>query len=475
MTYRPSRSLPFAPLAAASAGLVALALGACGDDSPGSGPLVGPDGGAALPDGALVGEGGTLPSTCAPPTGEGTKHSARLGSDTETWTAEDSPHVVDFSVTIGENQTLTIAPCAVVRLVAKQGLYVRGKLHAEGVAGSPVTIQGDGAEPWSTIEASATSQVRLVHTTVEGGGFANGGRPEEFGMIDVRGNQDDPTQGRLHADHLLAKGSASLGVWLREGGGFSAESRDVSVTGGAAVPVKTWARAAGTLPTGTYTGNATDEIVLEGAGSRDAVVEDATLKNLGVPYRVHAGQLNVGRGTHPAKTTLTIEAGVTLRFPKDGRMLMAAERSDAPGKGVLRALGTAAAPVVFTSTSPEPSPGDWGGLQFEGAPDANTTIDHARIEYAGGSSGISSYDCPSPANPGFTNQGAIVVYGGQPSGAFLTNSAIVASGGDGVVRGWTGDVIDFLPTNTFTSVAQCHQTYPKPREGSCPNPAPCPR
>lgn len=467
-------SLVLSLLAAAAGGLTALALGACGDDAPGSGPVAGPDGGNVLPDGALA-EGGTLPSTCAPPSGPGTKHSGALASDAETWTAEGSPHVVDFSILIQENQTLTIAPCAVVQLGSRQGFSVRGKLHAEGVAGSPVTIQGETAEPWSTIEASSTSEVRLVHTTVEGGGFANGGRPEEFGMIDVRGNQDAPTQGRLHADHLLVKGSATLGVWLREGGGFSADSRDVTITGSGSAPLKTWARAAGTIPTGAYVGNTTDEIVLEGAGSRDAILEDATLANRGVPYRVHGGQVNVGSGTTATKTTLTIEPGVTIRFPKDGRLLMDAPRTEEPSNGVLKAVGTADAPIVFTSTSPEPSPGDWVGLLFEGAPDPATRLDHVRIAYAGGSSGVSSYDCPSPANEGFTNHGAIVIYGGQPGAAFLTNSEIVASAGDGVVRGWTGDPLDFLPTNTFTSIAQCHQTFPKPREGVCPNPAPCPR
>ena len=463
MTYRPSRSLPFAPLAAASAGLVALALGACGDDSPGSGPLVGPDGGAALPDGALVGEGGTLPSTCAPPTGEGTKHSARLGSDTETWTAEDSPHVVDFSVTIGENQTLTIAPCAVVRLVAKQGLYVRGKLHAEGVAGSPVTIQCDGAEPWSTIEASATSQVRLVHHDRRGrrlrrrrpsGRVRDDRRPRKPGR--PRRGASTRTTCR-EAPRRSACGSARAG--------FSAESRDVR-DGRRRRRQDVGARR-GTLPTGTYTGNATGEIVLEGAGSRDAVVgRDPEEPRRPLPRARRAAER--GAGTHPAKTTLTIEAGVTLRFPKEGGCSW--PPSAATREGRAARSGTAAAPVVFTSTSPgQPRR---LGLQFEGAPDA--THDRPPASVRRGSSGISSYDCPSPANPGFTNQGAIVVR--RPAERrVLTNSAIVASGGDGVVRGWTGDVIGFLPTNTFTSVAQCHQTYPKPREGSCPNPAPCPR
>lgn len=102
-------------------------------------------------------------------------------------------------------------------------------------------------------------------------------------------------------------------------------------------------------------------------------------------------------------------------------------------------------------------------------------IAHAVIRHAAGASQISSFDCPSPVNSGFANEGAILIVGGQPATAFVTDTNIDSSAGDGIVRGWTGELVDLLPTNTFTNVARCNQTYPKPSAGSCPDPAPCPK
>lgn len=424
-------------------------------------------------------DGGAQPiiSKCTTPTGPGTKHSGSLASDNETWTANDSPHIIDFTLTIDANKTLTLEPCAVVRITKNQGVYVRGKLIAEGAADRTITIEGAEAEPWTVIEASggATSEIRLAYTSITGGGFANGSAPDTFGMLDIRGNQEDPTQGRLHVDHVTLKGSASLGLLLREGGGLSSTSKELTITGSGSYPIATWARAAGSIPTGTFTGNKTDEILIEGAGVRDAIREDMTLANRGVPYRVKGTSMNVGAPTGMSKTTLTIEAGVTLRFSKGSRLLMDASTSTDPANGILKAIGTPLKPIVFTSAEVAPAAGDWVGLLFEALPDANNKIDFARVSYAGGDSGISSFDCPSPANPGFTNHGAIIIYGGRPSSAFVTNTTIESSAGDGIIRGWTGDETDFLPSNTFTGVARCNQTFPKPTVGQCPSPAPCPK
>jgi hypothetical protein len=74
----------------------------------------------------------------------------------------------------------------------------------------------------------------------------------------------------------------------------------------------------------------------------------------------------------------------------------------------------------------------------------------------------------------FANEGGIVLFGGKPAGAFVTNTTIDSSAGDGIVRGWSGDAIDFAPTNTFTNIARCKQTLPKPAVGACPAPAECP-
>ncbi len=452
-------------LLSAALGVAALA-GAAGCEEaatdtpdPDAGPsVVAPEAGSS--DGAVV-------STCTPPTGPGTVHSGTL-ADSETWTEAGSPHIIEFSLTIGEGKTLTIEPCAVVRIGPRMGVLVEGKLIAEGAADKPIAIEGSApAEPWSVIEVRETGELRLVHTSVEGGGFPNGSDPERVAMLDIRGAQG------LHADHLTLKNSASLGLLLREGGSLSSTSRDLTITGGASSAMSTWANTAGTVPSGSYTGNKVDEIVIDGLGNRDAIQQDMTIANRGVPYRVRGASMHVA-AAGATKATLTIEPGVTIAFAKDSRLLIDDTGAGGPSTSALRAVGTAAQPIVFTSAEATPAAGSWVGILFEGQPSADDRLDHARIAYAGGSSGVSSYDCPSPANQGFTNHGAVVIYGGQPASAFITNTTFESSAGDGIVRGWTGEVIDFLPSNTFSGITRCNQTYPQPAAASCPNPAPCP-
>lgn len=411
-------------------------------------------------------EDGGVTSTCAPLSGAGTKHTTAIMAD-ETWTAAASPHVVTVNQSIPAGRTLTIEPCAVVKVEPNVGFLVEGKLVALGAASTPIRIERAGDAAWRSIETRKGAELRLAHTTVEGGGNANGGRLTQFGMIDVRGDQDVAPQPIFFADHVTLKGSASLGIWMREGGGFAAGSTELTITGGATFPLLVWTNAASALPTGRYTGNAIDEIFLPAMGSRDQVKADTTLANRGVPYRVggETGGTSLTVGEKGVRPLLTIEAGTTLRFAKDTRLLVSYEGENAIG--ALRAEGRADAPIVFTSAEATPKAGDWGGIQIGGTPDARDSIAHATIAYAGGTTGISSFGCPSPPAGTFVNEGGVVIHGGKPSGAFVKNTRIENSAGDGIVRGWTGDEIDFMPSNTFTNVARCNQTAPKPIVGVC--------
>lgn len=403
--------------------------------------------------------------TCAAPTGPGTIHATSPAAD-ETWSAADSPHVITTSLAIPVGRTLTIAPCAVVQLQPATGVLVEGTLVAEGTAAAPIRFEGAATDAWGAIETRAGATVRFAHVTVEGGGAGGDA------TLDIRGDQDAATQPILRVDHVTVRGSVSAGVQVRSGGGFAPGSTDLTITGAAWVPLTIWGRAAGGIPTGTHSGNGTDAIFLPALGGRDDIQEDTTLADHGVPYRVGGnggGLLLRVRGA--GAPVLTIAAGATLQFVDGARLLVDATTSGMGGALVV--AGTAAAPVTFTSASATPVAGRWVGLVFLGAQDPRNAITHARITYAGGESQISSYDCPSPLNTGFANNGAVVVAGGQPAGAFITSTAIEDSWGDGIVRGWTGAVIDLLPTNTFTGVARCQQTYPRPASGSCPDPAPC--
>jgi hypothetical protein len=420
--------------------------------------------------GPLPSEDASVPSTCAPVTGAGTKHDKTPTAD-ETWTAAESPHVIDLSFSIPTGRTITIEPCAVVQLKGMVGMLVEGKLLAQGAADQPIRFErGDAATAWTSIEAREGSELRLAHVTLEGGGNSNGSRPTQFGALDIRSDQPS-----FFADHVTVKGSQSLGIWVRAAGGFAPGSKDLSITGGASYPLSIWGSAVGTLPSGTYTGNDVDEIILPAEGVRDDITKDTTLADRGVPYRVGGptGGKTLAVGKVGAAPLLTIEPGVTLRFDKEVRFLL--DEGSGTAIGALRAEGTAEKPITFTSAAATPAAGDWVGIVVEGTPDPRNKIAYAKISYAGGSAQISSFDCQSPLNPGFSNEGAILIVGGKPATAFVTNTTIENSAGDGIVRGWTGDPVELLATNTFTNVARCNQTFPKPLVGACPVPAPCPK
>jgi hypothetical protein len=56
----------------------------------------------------------------------------------------------------------------------------------------------------------------------------------------------------------------------------------------------------------------------------------------------------------------------------------------------------------------------------------------------------------------------------------LTNSLIRDSGSNGVDRGWTGDSVDYLATNTFQRIRYCAQTLNRNGTGQCPTSPSCP-
>ncbi len=199
-------------------------------------------------------------------------------------------------------------------------------------------------------------------------------------------------------------------------------------------------------------------------------VHDRSNKNnLGVPYQVRGPQLVVRNASAGGLTTWTIESGATLAFAAGSRIVIDAPTTDDAATGAIVATG-----VTFTSAAAAPAAGDWVGLVFRGTPNRANQISNAHVEYAGASSQSSSYGCPSPLAPSFANDGAIVIVGGRPAASFVTQTTITSSAGDGIVRGWTGDELDFTATNTFTGVARCNQTFPRPTVGACPATPPCP-
>lgn len=408
------------------------------------------------------------PDTC-PPLGAGTRHAGPLIAADETWRAAESPHVVEAPLGVIGGAILTIEPCAVVRIAGGAGIEVglpdgaeTGRIVARGDAERPIRFVRDAAAPWSALVAHAPSRIELAHVGLDGGGAG-----EAAALVGV-GAGVTPASEVLFVDTVTVTGSAGSGVRLDRAGRFAAGSRALVVTGSGDAPLVVGLHGLAGLPDGAYTGNAADEIVIDEdeANARPGLQASTTLRDLGVPYRVGSAagdDLRVGANGGPL-ATLTLQAGVILRFQPEGSLRMV---SDADGpRGRLLVQGSAARPVTFTSRAATDGPGAWAGLYFE-SPMADHDVAFARIERAGGDCACSLTTC----SPVATFNGAVIL-DGLPARAFVHDSVIADSAGHGFVRSWLDhDELDFAATNALQGVAACPQTMPELTGAVCPDEA----
>jgi hypothetical protein len=414
---------------------------------------------------------------CVEPTGIGTTHGGALPQP-ETWTAAASPHVIPSDTTISAQ--ITLEPCAVVAIGSRKTITVgtNGSIIAQGTERKPVTIrQKDSGQSWASIRAIGGT-LSFTYTRVLGGGDPLNIVPDVAAALDIRADQYRPPAEILHADHVVIQDSLSQGIYLHEGGAFSARSASVVIERSRGYPIHAWSNLVGSIPQGTYTGNSKDEIVINGESAYATIDRDVTFHDRGIPYRVGSslslGQLRVGTLGTPPLATLTIEPGVTLRFKKGGVFHVEVGVGPNPATGALIAVGTLANPIVFTSAESSPAAGDWLGIYFGLTPNPRDRLDFVRVEYAGGASTLAGSSCPYPANPPQTNDAAIRVFGAPPA-TLITNTTISDSAGHGIDRGWRSDTKpSFLGgNNTFIRFARCKETYPSDFSGQCPTNPPC--
>lgn len=438
-------------------------VGACGDDGPSHLPDAPPPVDAALSE--------ELP-ICPTISGPGTTHSSSL-TVAETWTAATSPHILPFDTSIGA--AITVEKCATVQIGSGKQISVRagGSFITQGVAGGEVKIEKKDAGEFVNIRTLNGGTVSFTYTTISGGGDPLNGIAAISGTLDIAGTTP-MAQPIIHADHLTITSSKSSGIVMHDGGGFDATSTDVKISGAMQFPIASFSRLMGTIPSGTYTGNANDKILLHATGGPEAAVETTTMHARGVPYRVgYQPNSNLDVGPVTGVATLTIEPGVTLEFVSGGKLRVDAAASVTPARGVLIAAGTAAAPITFTSAAATPAAGDWHGIWLGGLVDPATKLDHVKVMYAGKASVSGSDSCLYP--DALPNDAAIRIIGDAGNTQFITNSDIVSSAWHGIDRGFRSDTKpSFLPTNTFTSIVRCRESYPRDETGACPGTVPCP-
>ena len=415
--------------------------------------------------------GGVLP--CAAPTGAGTTHGSINAA--ETWTEAGSPHIIPFDINI--SAPVTVLECAVVRIVKGGTVTVTpaGSLVVNGSQGRPATFEAKVAgQAWASIR-NLGGTLSLTHAVLTGGGDPLSTNPAYAGVLHM---QSPSLIGSFHVDDVDIGGSLSQGVYINGPVGFDDTSQNLRVHGSAGYPVHVYARVIGSVPSGTYTGNGHDAIAIAGSGG--PVVDAQTMHDRGVPYHVGSGadggRMDVNSQVASQVAVLTIEFGVTVQFPPGGSLnIEPGGGSIAAAKGALIATGSPlpGGTIVFTSDKGTASAaGDWLGIGFGGSVDPRTTMQYARVEFAGGASFSGSNSCPYPGIP--INDAAIRIFGPPPS-QFITNTEILSSARFGIDRGWRADLQpDFLAGNTFTAVTTCKETTPRTFNGVCPTVVPCP-
>jgi hypothetical protein len=184
---------------------------------------------------------------------------------------------------------------------------------------------------------------------------------------------------------------------------------------------------------------------------------------------------------NPLGVTVTVQPGAELRFKPgaDLRMIFGG-RGNPPNNlvGRLIAIGTAAAPIRFTSAATVPAAGDWAGIQL--ATSDNSQMAFNIIEYAGGASGVVSSNC----RPTGSSDNAALIIGGPdytPPGSMIVSSIIQFSAGHGIDATWQAgtandpNIADPGNGNVFNNINGCKQTYNGliPGVGSCPQGGGC--
>jgi hypothetical protein len=407
---------------------------------------------------------------CGTASGTTVTHSANVAAN-ETWAGDGVTHLVPASIAITGSAAVTIQPCAIVALGQGVSITVRdnARLVSAGTSASRFVFfrRNTATQAWGTLRGfTPTSLIDLTWTRLEGGGAFGGMSDPTIAVTGV--GYGSPTSAVLRTNNVTIQSSQGVGVYLDANGAFTGDSQLLTITGSGGRPVVTTMMSLGSLPSGTYTGNANDEILI--AGPNPNVFGDLTVEDRGVPVRIAYGSMFIGPATGAtAPVTLTLRPGVIFKFPRLGQPLAPGARvtfgtnGAAPNNlvGVLNAVGTAAKPIVFTSGEASPAPGDWIGLWLNTA--NGSRLDYVEISYAGAPSGISSTNC----RPVGTADNAALLIGSfsdqyVPPTSLITNSRITNSAGFAINAMWqaaTFNAPDLTATNVFLNNARCAQTY----------------
>ena len=290
---------------------------------------------------------------------------------------------------------LTLQPGVRVEFEAEMALGVKGgQLNAIGTEAEPIVLTGTEAVPghWRGVQLETTDS-ELDHVIIEYGGGPGG--TGSLQSADLRLASGGATDTRLTMRNSTLRFSGAFGFHAASVGVTLVDFSANTLTGNVSGPAHVAANHVDALESdGTYTGNAVDEIVVQGYVA--PIIEASTWRDLGVPYHVVAE----GGGTTlivEETGSITFEPGVEVRFAPDVGVLL--QRSS------LSAIGTEQKRIRFVSAGG----GSWRGFNFY---EAQGAFDYVDLEDGGSRKWATVAE---PANVSVTSDGVQSLVAGSPN------------------------------------------------------------
>lgn len=338
-----------------------------------------------------------------------------------TWTA-DRAYVVENSITVSNNATLTILAGAVIRF--KEGVELDvsysgdfGTIKAMGTIDHPIIFSSDAdvkaKGDWDGIwfyEGANGCEFNYCEFDYSGGYFGAGALNVNTTEISVVG--------------CTFKNSEGYGIEMRNNNAGFSDFRLNSFLNNEINDIMIYADYLHTIGTG----NVYDKNIDVKGGYVD-IPGDVTWVNQGTDL-LFDGTVYVGSATG---TKLIIQAGSVLKFGSSDEISVGASVN-----GLIEAIGTSSSPIVFTSKSAYPTKGDWDGIWFYSGSANGSVLDYCTVSYGGGYAG-------AKAN--------IVYKFGQGSKVTVSNSTLGFSPGYGMMLDQVSTDTSYptLLNNTYVS------------------------
>ncbi len=281
------------------------------------------------------------------------------------WRNIDIAYVLLGAVTVNEGAMLTIDPGVVVKLNKDAYFDVNGAFRALGTEAAPITF----------------TSLRDDSVSGDTNGDQNSSIPAPGDWTYI-GFKDSSNDTNSVVDHAVIR---YAGLWRNDGyGAIHLESASPTLTNNT-IEQSNWYAISGdansfpTVSSNQLTDNGGNGLLIR-AGRMSV---GGTWANSDMPYTV-LGELAINEGV-----LLTIDPAVTVKFGDDAYIDIF---------GAFKAIGTAEAPITFTSlrddsvggdtngdgASTAPTPGDWTYIGFKpSSNDVNSRVEYTTIRYAG--------------------------------------------------------------------------------------------